>query len=90
MHFSRIETALGDEATAPPHLLLRRRGGASSCYESYGSDLTTTARSIFRTACLLFHVYFAELSRNFHAVVETWIGGQCVLFDPPRVAPVDR
>jgi transglutaminase-like putative cysteine protease len=36
------------------------------------------------------YVYFDEPPQDFHAVFEAWIGGQWVLFDPTRMAPVDR
>lgn len=28
--------------------------------------------------------------QDFHAVLEAWLGGRWVLFDPTRMAPVDR
>ena len=36
------------------------------------------------------YVYFNEPPQDFHAIFEAWIGGQWVLFDPTRMAPVDR
>lgn len=36
------------------------------------------------------YVYFNEPPQDFHAVFEAWIGGQWVLFDPTRMAPIDR
>lgn len=36
------------------------------------------------------YVYFNEPPQDFHAVFEAWIGGRWVLFDPTRMAPVDR
>ncbi|CAN5503107.1 transglutaminase family protein [soil metagenome] len=36
------------------------------------------------------YVYFDEPPQDFHAVFEAWIGGQWVLFDATRMAPVDR
>jgi len=36
------------------------------------------------------YVWFDEPPQDFHAVFEAWIGGQWVLFDPTRMAPVDR
>lgn len=36
------------------------------------------------------YVYFEEPPQDFHAVFEAWLGGQWVLFDPTRMAPVDR
>ncbi|MDM0121478.1 transglutaminase-like domain-containing protein [Variovorax arabinosiphilus] len=36
------------------------------------------------------YVYFDEPPQDFHAIFEAWIGGQWVLFDPTRMAPVDR
>nr|WP_307689608.1 transglutaminase family protein [Variovorax ginsengisoli] len=36
------------------------------------------------------YVYFDEPPQDFHAVFEAWLGGQWVLFDPTRMAPVDR
>ncbi|VWX59371.1 Transglutaminase family protein [Burkholderiales bacterium 8X] len=36
------------------------------------------------------YVWFSEPPQDFHAVFEAWIGGQWVLFDPTRMAPVDR
>lgn len=36
------------------------------------------------------YVYFDEPPQDFHAVFEAWIGGRWVLFDPTRMAPVDR
>ena len=36
------------------------------------------------------YVCFEEPPQDFHAVFEAWIGGQWVLFDATRMAPVDR
>lgn len=36
------------------------------------------------------YVYFNEPPQDFHAVFEAWLGGRWVLFDPTRMAPVDR
>jgi len=36
------------------------------------------------------YVWFDEPPQDFHAVFEAWLGGQWVLFDPTRMAPVDR
>lgn len=36
------------------------------------------------------YVFFDEPPQDFHAVFEAWLGGQWVLFDPTRMAPVDR
>jgi transglutaminase-like putative cysteine protease len=36
------------------------------------------------------YVYFDEPPQDFHAVFEAWIGGRWVLFDPTRMAPIDR
>jgi transglutaminase-like putative cysteine protease len=36
------------------------------------------------------YVYFDEPPQDFHAVFEAWLGGRWVLFDPTRMAPVDR
>jgi len=36
------------------------------------------------------YVYFEEPPQDFHAVFEAWLGGRWVLFDPTRMAPVDR
>jgi len=35
-------------------------------------------------------VWFDEPPQDFHAVFEAWLGGRWVLFDPTRMAPVDR
>jgi len=36
------------------------------------------------------YVYFDEPPQDFHAVFEAWLGGRWVLFDPTRMAPIDR
>jgi transglutaminase-like putative cysteine protease len=36
------------------------------------------------------YVWFDEPPQDFHALFEAWLGGQWVLFDPTRMAPVDR
>jgi len=36
------------------------------------------------------YVWFDDPPQDFHAVFEAWLGGQWVLFDPTRMAPVDR
>jgi len=36
------------------------------------------------------YVYFNEPPQDFHAVFEAWLGGRWVLFDPTRMAPIDR
>ena len=36
------------------------------------------------------YVQFAEPPQDFHAVFEAWLDGQWVLFDPTRLAPIDR
>jgi len=36
------------------------------------------------------YVWFDEPPQDFHALFEAWLGGQWVLFDATRMAPVDR
>ena len=36
------------------------------------------------------YVHFAEPPEDFHAVFEAWLDGRWVLFDPTRMAPIDR
>ena len=36
------------------------------------------------------YVWFEEPPQDFHAVIEAWLGGRWVLFDPTGMAPVDR
>lgn len=36
------------------------------------------------------YVYFDEPPQDFHAVCEAWLGDQWVVFDPTKMAPVDR
>jgi len=36
------------------------------------------------------YVYFDEPPQDFHALFEAWLDGRWVLFDPTRMAPVDR
>ena len=36
------------------------------------------------------YVWFDEPPQDFHAVLEAWLGGRWVLFDPSGMAPVDR
>ncbi|RZL89742.1 MAG: transglutaminase family protein [Variovorax sp.] len=36
------------------------------------------------------YVWFDEPPQDFHAVFEAWLGGQWVLFDATKMAPVDR
>ena len=36
------------------------------------------------------YVYFDQPPQDFHAVFEAWLGGRWVLFDPTRMAPIDR
>lgn len=36
------------------------------------------------------YVWFDEPPQDFHAVFEAWLGGRWVLFDPTRMAPVER
>ena len=36
------------------------------------------------------YVYFQEPPQDFHAVFEAWLGHQWVVFDPTKMAPVDR
>lgn len=36
------------------------------------------------------YVYFDEPPQDFHAVFEAWLDGRWVLFDPTRMAPVER
>jgi transglutaminase-like putative cysteine protease len=36
------------------------------------------------------YVWFDEPPQDFHAVIEAWLGGRWVLFDPTGMAPVDR
>ena len=36
------------------------------------------------------YVYFVEPPQDFHAVFEAWLEGRWVLFDPTRMAPMDR
>jgi len=39
---------------------------------------------------VVFYFYFIAPPGDLHATVEAWIGGQWVLVDPTRMAPVDR
>ena len=36
------------------------------------------------------YVHFADPPQDFHAVFEAWLDGRWVLFDPTRLAPIDR
>ena len=36
------------------------------------------------------YVYFQEPPQDFHAVFEAWLDNQWVLFDPTKMAPIDR
>ena len=36
------------------------------------------------------YVYFAEPPQDFHAVFEAWLDHQWVVFDPTKMAPIDR
>lgn len=36
------------------------------------------------------YVHFAEPPQDFHAVFEAWLGNRWVLFDPTKMAPIDR
>jgi transglutaminase-like putative cysteine protease len=36
------------------------------------------------------YVHFNDPPEDFHAVFEAWLGGRWVLFDPTRMAPMDR
>ena len=36
------------------------------------------------------YVYFEEPPQDFHAVFEAWLGNQWVVFDPTKMAPIDR
>lgn len=36
------------------------------------------------------YVHFAEPPQDFHAVFEAWLDGRWVLFDPTKMAPIDR
>jgi transglutaminase-like putative cysteine protease len=36
------------------------------------------------------YVWFDEPPQDFHAVFEAWLGGRWVMFDPTRMAPVER
>jgi transglutaminase-like putative cysteine protease len=36
------------------------------------------------------YVHFDEPPQDFHAVFEAWLDGRWVMFDPTRMAPVDR
>jgi transglutaminase-like putative cysteine protease len=36
------------------------------------------------------YVYFEEPPQDFHAVFEAWLDGQWVVFDPTKMAPIER
>ena len=36
------------------------------------------------------YVYFEEPPQDFHAVFEAWLDQQWVVFDPTKMAPIDR
>ena len=36
------------------------------------------------------YVYFQEPPQDFHAVFEAWLDNQWVVFDPTKMAPIDR
>jgi len=66
------------------------RDGAGVCrdFSHIGISLCRALRIPARM--VVGYVWFAEPPQDFHALIEAWLDGQWMLFDPTGMAPVDR
>ena len=75
-------------STTTSHEVFVQRAGVCRYFAHLG---ITFCRALNIPARLVVgYVNFAEPPQDFHAVFEAWLGQQWVVFDPTKMAPIDR
>lgn len=76
------------QATTTAGDVLRNRAGVCRDFAHLGIAL---CRALNIPARFVFgHVQFADPPPDFHALFEAYVGGQWMLFDPTKMAPIDK
>lgn len=83
----RYEPGSSESTTTARDVFVQRAG---VCRDFAHLGITFCRALNIPASLVVGYVYFDEPPQDFHAVFEAWIGGQWVLFDPTRMAPVDR
>ena len=81
------EPGSSDSTTAAREVFVQRAG---VCRDFAHLGITLCRALNIPARLVVGYVWFDEPPQDFHAVFEAWLGGQWVLFDPTRMAPVDR
>ncbi|RYF74328.1 MAG: transglutaminase family protein [Comamonadaceae bacterium] len=81
------EPGSSDSTTTAQEVFVQRAG---VCRDFAHLGITLCRALNIPARLVVGYVWFDEPPQDFHAVFEAWIGGQWVLFDPTRMAPVDR
>ena len=81
------EPGTSDSTTTAQEVFVQRAG---VCRDFAHLGITLCRALNIPARLVVGYVFFDEPPQDFHAVFEAWIGGQWVLFDATRMAPVDR
>ncbi|RZL95525.1 MAG: transglutaminase family protein [Variovorax sp.] len=81
------EPGTSDSTTTAQEVFVQRAG---VCRDFAHLGITLCRALNIPARLVVGYVWFDEPPQDFHAVFEAWIGGQWVLFDATRMAPVDR
>jgi transglutaminase-like putative cysteine protease len=76
-----------DATTTAQQIFVQRRG---VCRDFAHLGITFCRALNIPARLVAGYVFFDEPPQDFHAVFEAWVGGRWVLFDPTRMAPVER
>ncbi len=81
------EPGTSDSTTTAQEVFVQRAG---VCRDFAHLGITLCRALNIPARLVVGYVFFDEPPQDFHAVFEAWLGGQWVLFDATRMAPVDR
>jgi transglutaminase-like putative cysteine protease len=81
------EPGISDSTTTAREVFVERAG---VCRDFAHLGITFCRALNIPARLVVGYVWFDEPPQDFHAVFEAWLGGQWVLFDATRMAPVDR
>ena len=81
------EPGISDSTTTAREVFVERAG---VCRDFAHLGITFCRALNIPARLVVGYVWFDEPPQDFHALFEAWLGGQWVLFDATRMAPVDR